>query len=83
MSAVVDLRVRTARAALAVPTSAVVRDEGQDVVFVVRDGRAVRREVVLGAQGEEAVEVVRGLEQGDRVVGRDADRLSDGDPVDR
>jgi RND family efflux transporter MFP subunit len=83
MSAVVDLQVRTARAALAVPTSAVVRDEGQDVVFLVQDGRAVRREVVLGAQGEETVEVVRGLEQGDRVVGRDADRLTDGAQISR
>jgi multidrug efflux pump subunit AcrA (membrane-fusion protein) len=83
MSAVVDLQVRTARAALAVPTSAVVRDEGKDVVFVVRDGRALRREVVLGAQGEDLVEVVRGLELGDRVAGRDADRLTDGVEITR
>jgi HlyD family secretion protein len=81
MSAVVDLQVRTARAAVAVPTSAVVRDEGQDVVFVVQDGKAVRREVVLGAQGEDTVEVERGVEPGDRVVARDADRLSNGEPV--
>jgi HlyD family secretion protein len=83
MSAVVDLQVRTARAAVAVPTSAVVRDEGEDVVFVVQDDRAVRREVVLGAQGEDSVEVQRGVAPGDRVVARDADRLRDGQPVEQ
>jgi HlyD family secretion protein len=82
MSAVVDLQVRTAVRALAVPTSAVVRDGGDDVVFVVEDGTAVRRPVVVGAQGPDEVEVVRGVEAGERVVARDADRLSDGQPVD-
>lgn len=81
MSAVVDLRVRTAEDAVAVPSAAVVRDEGRDAVFVVEDGRAVRREVRLGALGEDLVEVVSGLTPGARVVVRDADRLSDGQAV--
>ncbi len=81
MSAVVDLRVRTATAAVAVPSAAVVRDEGRDAVFVVEAGRAVRREVRLGAQGEDLVEVLSGLAPGARVVVRDADRLTDGQAV--
>ena len=81
MSAVVDLQVRTAKATPAVPSAAVVRDEGRDAVFVVEAGRAVRREVRLGTQGEELVEVLSGLEPGSRVVVRDADRLTDGQAV--
>ena len=82
MSAVVALRVREAKDALAVPSAAVVRDGGRpDAVFVIEDGRAVRREVRLGAQGADVVEVLSGLEQGARVVVRDADRLSDGQAV--
>jgi len=81
MSAVVDLQVRTAKAALAVPSAAVVRDEGRDAVFVVEAGRAVRREVRLGSQGEDLVEVLSGLSAGAQVVVRDADRLTDGQAV--
>jgi multidrug efflux pump subunit AcrA (membrane-fusion protein) len=81
MSAVVDLQVRTAEQVLAVPTAAVVRDEGKDAVFVVEDGRAQRVEVTIGAQGEDLVEVRRGLTGGEQVVVRDADRLSDGQAV--
>jgi HlyD family secretion protein len=83
MSAVVELQVRTAQAVLAVPSAAVVRDAGQDAVFVVEDGRVQRVEVDVGAQGEELVEIRRGLSGGEQVVVRDADRLRDGQAVQR
>ena len=81
MSAVVDLQVRTAEDALAVPSAAVVRDGRADAVFVVEAGRVVRREIRVGAQGDELVQVLAGLEPGARVVVRDADRLQDGQAV--
>ena len=81
MSAVVDLQVRTAKAAVAVPAAAVVRAEGRDAVFVIESGRAVRREVRIGTQGGDLVEVLAGLEPGTQVVVRDADRLTDGQAV--
>ena len=81
MSAVVDLQVRTAKDVVAVPSASVLRDEGRDVVLVVEQGRAVRREVRLAAQGEDLVEVVAGLSPGTPVVVRDADRLRDGQAV--
>lgn len=83
MSAIVDLQVREATGVLVVPTAAVVRDGADDVVFVVdEDERATRRVVRTGAEGEDTVEVTEGLREGDRVVSRDADRLSDGDELD-
>ena len=82
MSAVVDLRVREAVNAVSVPSSAVLRDGAKAAVFIQdgTGGGAVlrRREVVLGAQGSDRVEVVSGLEVGQRIVSRDADRLRDG-----
>jgi multidrug efflux pump subunit AcrA (membrane-fusion protein) len=81
MSAIVDLQVRTAPSVLAVPSAAVVRDGGEDAVFVVEDGRVQRVGVSLGAQGDELVEVRRGLAGGEQVVVRDADRLTDGQAV--
>jgi HlyD family secretion protein len=83
MSAIVELQVRTSTAVLAVPSAAVVRDQGEDTVFVVEDGRAQRVTVRLGAAGDDLVEVRSGLSGGELVVVRDADRLSDGQAVRR
>jgi HlyD family secretion protein len=82
MSAVVDLQVRSsAPQSLAVPSSAVLRDGAEDAVLVLEQGRVTRQVVVLGAEGEDRVEVLRGLEVGQRVVARDVDQLTDGQPV--
>lgn len=84
MSAVVDLQVRSSAAtSLQVPSSAVVRDSGRDAVLVLSGDRLQRRVVRLGAQGQDRVEVAQGLAEGDRVVVRDADRLHDGQRVQR
>jgi HlyD family secretion protein len=81
MSAVVDLRVRTARNAVAVPASAVFRDGRRDAVWVVDAGRAGERTVRLGAQGRSRVQVVDGLRPGTRIVVRGADVVHEGDQV--
>ena len=81
MSAVVDLRVRTARDVVAVPAPAVFRDLQRDVVWLVSNGTARQRPVRLGAQGESRIEVLEGLEEGDRIVVRGADRVSEGQQV--
>ena len=78
MSAVADLLVRTAQNAVSVPSSAIVRDGSADTVWLATNGRAERREVKLGAQGEDVVQVLEGLEIGDQVVVRGADRVSAG-----
>jgi HlyD family secretion protein len=81
MSAVVDLLVRTARDVVAVPAPAVFRDGRRDAVWVVRRGVARLRHVRVGAQGDDRVQVVEGLEGGERVVVRGADRVRDRQPL--
>jgi HlyD family secretion protein len=81
MSAVVDLRVRTARDVVAAPAPAVFRDGKRDAVWVVKNGKAQRRLVRLGAQGESRVEVLEGLKEGERLVVRGADRVREGQQV--
>jgi HlyD family secretion protein len=70
--------VREATGALAVPAAAVLRGEGGDLVWRVRDGRAERVPVRLGVHGRDLVQVVSGLRAGDRVVVRDADLVTEG-----
>lgn len=81
MSAIAGLRVRTARHAVSVPVSAVFRDGAQDAVWRVDDGVAHKTPVVLGAQGEDFVQVLDGVAEGDQVVVSGADRVSEGQSV--
>ncbi len=81
MSAVVGLKVAEAANTMSVPASALVRDGDRDTVWVVENGKAVRREVKLGAEGEEYVEVLSGVSVGNTVVVRGADEIREGDKV--
>ncbi|WP_214103341.1 efflux RND transporter periplasmic adaptor subunit [Acrocarpospora catenulata] len=78
MSAVIRLTVREAVDVVAVPTSAIVTSGRENVVWVDNEGRAQRRTVKLGAQGDTMVEVLSGLSVGDRIVVRGADTVRDG-----
>lgn len=68
MSAVLNLRVREVRDTLAVPSSAVVTSGRDTTVWVVSGGRAQRRVIKLGAQGDAVVEVTYGLREGEQIV---------------
>ncbi len=81
MSAVADLKVREATDAVAVPAAAVIRQGDRDAVWAVVDGRARARVVRLGAQGDDVVQVLDGLREGERVVTRGADTVEEGDEV--
>lgn len=78
MSAIAELQVRHAADAVAVPASAVVYVGGETTVWVVQNGRAQRRTVRIGAEGESMLEVTSGLQVGDRVVVRGADTVQQG-----
>ena len=67
--------------ALVVPRTALLDDEGDPAVFVVREGTAVRVPVKLGYMDGEWVEVREGLKIGDGVVTAGKIALRDGTPV--
>ncbi|MDH6463889.1 HlyD family secretion protein [Micromonospora sp. A200] len=81
MNAVVHLRVREAADAVTVPASAVFSADGRDVVWLVRDGRADRAPVTVGVQGQDLVQILDGVQAGDRVVVRGTDQVQDGQEV--
>ncbi|RAY15315.1 efflux transporter periplasmic adaptor subunit [Actinomadura craniellae] len=81
MSAVADLRVREARGVLSVPSAAVVTSGRETTVWVVTDGRARRRAVRLGAQGDSLVQVLGGLAPGERIVTSRVDTVEQGQEV--
>lgn len=64
----VQLTVREVADALSVPAIAVLPELGGKRVFVVDDGAAQPRAVTTGLRTETEVEVLSGLEPGDRVI---------------
>jgi RND family efflux transporter MFP subunit len=54
--------------ALFVPLEALSRDGGVPVVYKQSGGRVVKQEVATGAPNDDEVVIVRGLEEGDRVL---------------
>lgn len=63
---------------IVVPPAAVTQDDGRSYVYVVRDGRAARVEFQAGGKIGEAIEVVKGLAAGDKVVMKPPGSLRDG-----
>jgi len=68
----------------AVPDDAVIKSElgaSRGEVIVVSDGRAHRREVILGQRSGDVLEVRKGLEGGEQIVRGGQEKLQDGQSV--
>jgi len=65
----------------AVPEDAIIENEGQTVVWVIKDGKAQQREVTKGATQGNWVMIDKGLEIGERVAVSGTSVLIDGYPV--
>jgi multidrug efflux pump subunit AcrA (membrane-fusion protein) len=69
-------------AASMVPLSSIVTQDGYTYVFVVSEQQlVVRRRVETGAVRDKQIEIVSGVEPGERIVDKGAGFLKDGDRV--
>ncbi len=67
--------------AVVMPKRALSVESLSDTVFVVEHGQAVRRDIEIGYEESNVVEVLSGLRAGDRVIVVGQDGLTDGTPV--
>jgi RND family efflux transporter MFP subunit len=72
----VTLPLRPRRGALVVPASAVLREEGKYYVFLIRENRLIRQQVIPGIRQDDWQLLLQGVEQGDQLVARDVEVLS-------
>jgi len=77
----VELILNQMSDALLVPAEALIPDFEAAFVFVVKDGKAERRNVVTGVRTEDRVQIVSGLEAGEIVVTSGLLQLRPGTPV--
>lgn len=80
-NATVDIEIFSKEGILSLPVTALLSQEGKDYVYVVVEGKASRREVQVGEKSEEWVEILSGLEEGERVVVEGVGKVKDGQRV--
>jgi len=68
MFANIEIVTAAHRTAISVPLAAVLDDGGKSVVFVADGNSYAKREVTLGLKSDDRVEIVQGLNAGDKVV---------------
>ena len=64
-----------------VPAAALQKDGDKDIVFLLKDGKAVRRAVAVGGSVGQDRQVQAGVNAGDTVIVSPPDGLKDGTPV--
>ncbi len=80
-NATVDIEILGKKGIISLPVTAIFSQEGKDYVYVVKEGKASRREVQVGEKSEEWVEILSGLEEGERVVVEGVGKIKDGQRV--
>jgi len=63
---------------MTIPESALFSQEGKNFTFVVKEGVAHRREVEAGSRFDGKVEVVKGIQKGEKVVTAGHEQLTEG-----
>ncbi len=81
MFARVEVMVGTHPQAVQIPIDAVSRLEDAQYVYVVRDGKAHRVDVKIGARDGSLVEITEGLTGDEQVIVAGKDLVHDGTPV--
>jgi membrane fusion protein (multidrug efflux system) len=81
MYARVGIVTETRPNALVVPTNAVIDSNGTRGVFVAMNDVAAWRQVKVGIENEQRVEILDGVREGDRIVTIGAASLRDGDHI--
>jgi len=66
---------------ITIPLDCIFQEAGQNKVFIVQEGKAVAQNVTPGIQTDNQVEVLRGIQPGDKVIVSGQINLKDGQKV--
>lgn len=78
----VKVTASTAKAqGLLIPQSAIYYDNGQGYVYIYEDGKAVRRDIIIGVSNNELAEVIDGIDGNTQFITTWNPNLRDGAPV--
>jgi HlyD family secretion protein len=72
----------TGKKGVVVPSAAVLEIGEKSYVFVIQDGVAIQRDIITGLRNDQEMEVLKGLEVGEKVAVSNVRVLTDNMPVD-
>jgi len=81
MFAQVQFVIDRAENCILVPLASVIEEEGKKYVFIVNNDKAIKKEVVTGIFDDKEIQILEGLNEGDKVVVKGQDFLKDGSTV--
>lgn len=81
MFAEVDVQTGIKENTVVIPKDAILLKKNGNVVYLVKDGKAVEKMIKLGVTNGEKVEVIEGVEQGDQIVIKNQNLLKEGAKV--
>ena len=81
MTATVNFADQSTVKAMFIPLTALVQQDANTFVWVVSDGKVQARSVATGTFGKDSVEIKKGLQNGDVIVERGAQKLQEGQQV--
>lgn len=81
MTAVVNFSSENKTKTMTVPVEAVINDKGENIVFVIENGIAKKRVIQTGIQTNVYMEVISGLEKGEKIILDGVEFVRDGDQV--
>jgi RND family efflux transporter MFP subunit len=64
--------------ALIIPISSIVKKNGKDVVYIVKDEKAIEVPVTTGRQFNAYIEILTGISDGEKVIDKVTDKITDG-----
>ena len=74
----VDTSITNQKPILVIPTSSVKSENGKSFVFTISNDKAVKNEIVIGQKLGSYVEVISGLQSGQKVINNLDDKIKDG-----
>lgn len=77
----VRIAINDGQKGIIIPESAIEKSGNEDIVYIVSDGMAIRRTVITGMRKNGNVEVITGINEGDLVITKGQQGVSDGRAV--
>jgi RND family efflux transporter MFP subunit len=81
MRATAYVAVDNLEAQIVAPNDAVLYEEATPYVYLIEDGKALRRDVTTGFRDGEMIQIVEGLTKGQKVAVNGKERLKDGTDI--
>lgn len=66
---------------IVVPSSAIIENNGSAHLFVIENGIATKREVLIGLRGKDTIEILKGLDEGETIAITNTNTLFDNMPI--